>query len=202
MASNGLENIGVYGEADGTGANSAFAGYFNGFVLMNGDLNVLGNLSKGGGTFQIDHPLDPANKFLFHSFVESPDMMNIYNGNAMTGTDGKARIAFPEYFEALNQDFRYQLTVIGERADVWVSKKVEQNVFEITTDKPHIEVSWQVTGIRKDAWAMANRVIPEVEKPQAQRGKYLYPQLYGQASSHGIFALRNRPSAQKMKRRR
>jgi hypothetical protein len=159
-------------------------------------------LSKGGGTFQIDHPLDPANKFLYHSFVESPDMMNIYNGNAMTGTDGKARIALPEYFEALNQDFRYQLTVIGERADVWVSKKVEQNVFEITTDKPHIEVSWQVTGIRKDAWAIANRVIPEVEKPQAQRGKYLYPQLYGQASSHGIFALRNRPSAQKMKRRR
>ena len=202
MASNGLENIGVYGEADGTGANSAFAGYFNGFVLMNGDLNVLGNLSKGGGTFQIDHPLDPANKFLYHSFVESPDMMNIYNGNAVTGTDGKVRISLPEYFEALNQDFRYQLTVIGERSDVWVSKKVEQNVFEISTEKPHVEVSWQVTGIRKDAWAMANRVVAEVEKPKEQQGKYLYPQLYGQSASQGIFALRNRPSAQKMKRRR
>ena len=45
-----------------------------------GNLDVTGTISKGGGTFKIDHPLDPTNKYLYHSFVESPDMMNIYNG--------------------------------------------------------------------------------------------------------------------------
>ena len=44
-------------------------------------------LSKSIGTFKIDHPLDPANKYLSHSFVELPDMMNIYNGNVMTDAE-------------------------------------------------------------------------------------------------------------------
>ncbi|HMB91945.1 MAG TPA: hypothetical protein VKP65_13915, partial [Rhodothermales bacterium] len=55
-----------------------------------GDVNVSGTLSKGGGSFKIDHPLDPANKYLAHSFVESPDMMNVYNGNAVLDAAGEA----------------------------------------------------------------------------------------------------------------
>jgi hypothetical protein len=43
-----------------------------------GDVDVTGNLSKDGG-FKIDHPLNPANKCLYRSFLESPAMMNIYN---------------------------------------------------------------------------------------------------------------------------
>ena len=53
-------------------------GYFG------GNLNVTGNLTKGSGWFKIDHPLDPENKYLSHSFVESPDMMDVYNGNVIT----------------------------------------------------------------------------------------------------------------------
>ena len=79
-------------------------------------MNVTGTLSKGSGTFKIDHPLDPANKFLSHSFVESPDMMNIYNGNVTTDAGGEAIVELPDYFEALNRDPRYQLTVIGSPA--------------------------------------------------------------------------------------
>ena len=60
--------------------------------------------------------LDPANKYLYHSFVESPDMMNVYNGNVVTDKRGMATVVLPEYFEALNSDFRYQLTVIGRFA--------------------------------------------------------------------------------------
>src|SRR5262249_23269056 len=84
------------------------------YVDSNGNGFFAGTLSKGCGSFKIDHPLDPSNKYLSHSFVESPDMMNVYNGNATTDRRGIAAITMPEYFEALNRDFRYQLTVIGQ----------------------------------------------------------------------------------------
>jgi hypothetical protein len=159
---------------------TGYAGYFNGRV------NVVGMLSKSGGTFKIDHPLDPENKYLYHSFVESPDMMNIYNGNIVTDGQGLATIQLPEYFEALNKDFRYQLTPIGDFCQVVVREKVKNNEFVIQTDKPGVEVSWQVTGIRKDRFADANRVIPEVEKSAEEKGKYLHPTLFGQRPEQGI----------------
>ena len=68
-------------------------------AFFDGNVDVDGNLSKAGGSFKIDHPLDPANKYLYHSFVESPDMMNIYNGNATTDAQGSAIVQLPEWFE-------------------------------------------------------------------------------------------------------
>ena len=102
----------------GTNSASGYAGYFAGRV------HVTGTLSKGGGSFKIDHPLDPENKYLSHSFVESPDMMNIYNGNVTTDANGETEVTLPEWFETLNRDFRYQLTVIGQFAQAIVSEKV------------------------------------------------------------------------------
>lgn len=144
-----------------------------------GDVAVVGNLAKSGGTFKIDHPLAPADKYLYHSFVESPDMMNIYNGNATTDAAGMATVELPAYFEALNMEFRYQLTCIGQFAQAIVKEKVAGNHFVIQTDKPGVEVSWQVTGIRQDAYAKAHRVVPEVEKKAEDKGKYLHPELFG-----------------------
>ena len=119
-------------------------------IAANGDVHVTGNLSKGGGSFQIDHPLDPKNKYLYHSFVESPDMKNVYDGNITTDEHGLATVKMPDYFEALNRDFRYQLTVIGDFAQVVIAKKIANNQFVIKTNKPGVEVSWQVTAIHKD----------------------------------------------------
>jgi|HubBroStandDraft_1064217.scaffolds.fasta_scaffold12881_3 hypothetical protein len=150
-----------------------------------GDVQVYGNLSKSGGSFQIDHPLDPANKYLYHSFVESPDMMNIYNGSVTTNAGGNATVALPDWFEALNSDFRYQLTVIGQFSQAIVASKVHNNSFSIKTDKPNVEVSWQVTGIRQDAWANTHRIPVEMEKDRADQGHYLHPELFehkGEAS--------------------
>lgn len=158
--------------------NGSFVGLdFNtagGVVDVFGDLDVGGMISKGGGTFKIDHPLDPTNKFLYHSFVESPDMMNVYNGNIITDASGESIVKLPDYFEALNIDFRYQLTVVGSFAQAVVWKKVENNQFMIKTDKPNIEVSWQVTGIRNDEFAKANRVQVEVEKEGYDKGKLIF----------------------------
>jgi hypothetical protein len=168
------------------GSNTVgFAGLFNGRV------QITGNLSKGGGSFMIDHPLDPANKYLYHSFVESPDMMNIYNGNVSTGETGEAVIRLPDYFSALNRDFRYQLTVIGQFAQAIVAEEIKDNQFKIKTDKPNVKVSWQVTGIRQDAYANANRIPVEADKPANERGFYLYPQVFNLPVEKSIEWARN-----------
>lgn len=170
FAQGGDVNFGVYG-VGGVATTTSYAGYFD------GNVQITGSISKSMGTFKIDHPLDPANKYLYHSFVESPDMMNVYNGNATTDANGYVTVTLPGYFEALNKDFRYQLTVIGGTfAQAIISKKVSGNKFQIRTSEPNTEVSWQVTGIRHDAYADAHRVQPEVEKEAANRGKYLNPE--------------------------
>lgn len=146
---------------------------------IQGNMTVTGTLAKGGGSFEIDHPLDPSNKILRHSFVESPDMMNVYNGNVTTDDQGTAIIVLPHYFEVLNRDFRYQLTVMGQFAQAIVSREIEKNSFEISTDKPNVKVSWQVTGIRQDHWAEANRIVIEEDKSDMERGFYIHPEVFG-----------------------
>ncbi|MGC1437890.1 MAG: hypothetical protein WA847_18485 [Terriglobales bacterium] len=153
-----------------------------------GNLNVTGKLTKGSGSFKIDHPLDPANKYLSHSFVESPDMMNVYNGNITTDRHGLATVNLPDYFEALNGDFRYQLTVIGQFAQAIVAKKIAANRFVIRTSRPHVEVSWQVTGIRHDAYANVYRIPVEEDKAAQEQGYYLHPEVFGQPESKSISA--------------
>lgn len=180
-AKNADYNYAIYGRATGT-TNVNYAGYFQGNVQING------NLSKSGGTFKIDHPQDPENKYLIHSFVESPDMMNVYNGNIKTDASGKAIVTLPSYFEAENKDFKYQLTIVDETqfAMARVSKKISGNQFEVMTDKPNIELSWQVTGVRQDAWANKNRVVAEVEKDAADKGHFLHPELFGAGDEKAI----------------
>ncbi|HXG66016.1 MAG TPA: hypothetical protein VNO70_13015 [Blastocatellia bacterium] len=169
----------------------AFAGFPLGALkgkagLFHGDVQVNGVLSKAGGSFKIDHPLDPENKYLSHSFVESPDMMNIYNGNITTDHNGIAVVELPDYFEALNRDFRYQLTVVGQFAQAIVAEKVKDNRFTIQTSAPGVEVSWQVTGIRQDAWANQNRIKVEEAKPERERGHYLHPEAFGKEEERGV----------------
>lgn len=149
---------------------------FNGDMTITGNLNVTGNIAKGGGTFKIDHPLDPANKYLTHSFVESPEMMNVFSGNVVTDQDGYAIVEMPDYFEAANKDFRYQLTVIGSFAQAIIKEKISGNTFKIQTNQPNVEVSWMVTSVRSDKYAEANRVVPVSEKEI--QGTYIHPELY------------------------
>jgi len=134
---------------------------------MSGTTTVFGRLSKSSGSFTIDHPLDPENKYLSHSFVESPDMMNIYNGIAVLDSCGRAEVKLPSYFEALNQDFRYQLTPVSAYAPVYIARKIKGNSFRIAGGRPSMEVSWQVTGIRHDPYANAHRIIVEEDKPKS-----------------------------------
>jgi hypothetical protein len=150
--------IGVLGEAPPPGLAGLFLG----------NLRVQGTLSKSAGAFRIDHPLDPARKYLQHSFVESPDMKNVYDGVVRTDRRGFATVRLPAYFQALNRSFRYQLTIVGRsfaQAIVW--KEIAANRFTIKTNQPRVKVSWQVTGIRKDRYANAHRIPVELDKTAA-----------------------------------
>ncbi|HYS55243.1 MAG TPA: hypothetical protein VER58_15910 [Thermoanaerobaculia bacterium] len=145
-------------------------------ISNSGTVSVVGTLTKGGGSFKIDHPLDPENKYLSHSFVESPDMKDIYDGVARLDAKGEATVELPGWFEALNADFRYQLTAIGRSSPgLYVAEEIHENRFKISGGSPGAKVSWQVTGIRHDDFAEAHRIIVEENKPAAERGKLLYP---------------------------
>ncbi len=148
-------------------------------AFFEGNVDVDGNLSKAGGSFKIDHPLDPANKYLYHSFVESPDMKNIYDGVATLNANGQATIEMPDWFGVLNRDFRYQLTCIGGFAPVYIAEELADNQFKIGGGRAGMRVSWQITGIRQDAWATAHRIPVEKEKEAKLKGFYLHPELYG-----------------------
>lgn len=159
-------------------------------VDASGNAFFAGNLTKSSGSFKIDHPLDPANKYLSHSFIESPDMMNVYNGVIVLDALGSAWVELPDYFQALNRDYRYQLTSIGAPGpNLHIAKEVSDNRFKIAGGKPGGKVSWQVTGIRQDAYANVHRVAVEEEKPPAARGQYLHPELFGASKEQAIGAV-------------
>ena len=140
--------IGVYGSS-----SSGYAGYFSGNVSVTSNLTVGGNLNvTGTKNFRIDDPLDPAHKFLVHAAVESNEVLNVYSGNVTTDGHGSATVRLPAYFDRINTDFRYQLTVIGQFAQAIVGKEIAHNQFVIRTNKPHVKVSWQVTARRNDAY--------------------------------------------------
>ncbi|MEO0255045.1 MAG: hypothetical protein ABIN20_06460 [candidate division WOR-3 bacterium] len=173
------DDYGVFGYA-GEGLGLDYAGYFS------GDVRVTGTLYKGGGGFLIDHPLDPENKYLYHSFVESPEMKNVYDGIVKLDEKGEAWVELPEWFEALNKDFRYQLTCIGDYAPVYIAEKIKNNRFKIAGGKPGMEVCWQVTGIRKDPFAEKYRIPVEEWKREKDIGYYLHPEAYGLPKERGI----------------
>jgi hypothetical protein len=161
-------------------ALAGFAGWFE------GDVNVKGTLFGGGRTTQIDHPLEPEHRVLRHAAVESPDRKNVYDGVVALDRNGEAVVALPAYFEALNRDFRYQLTCIEGWAPVFVAERIAGNRFKIGGGTPGLEVSWQVTGIRHDAWANENRIVVEEDKEAEDRGRYLHPSAFGLPRERGV----------------
>ncbi|MEP0775784.1 MAG: hypothetical protein HRF46_15675, partial [Acidobacteriota bacterium] len=186
---------GVYGvnsHASGYGVfarntGGGLAGGFDGGVQIWGSLNVTGTKN-----FLIDHPLDPENRVLRHAAVESSEVLNVYSGNVVTDEEGWAVVTLPPWFEAINTDFRYQLTVIGRFAQAIIEEEVKDGRFAIRTNLARVKVSWQITARRHDAWMRAHPFVAEGEKAPAERGLYLAPEAFGQPPAAGTAA---RPSA-------
>src|SRR6185295_4181167 len=121
-----------------------------------------------------------------HAAIESSEVLNVYSGNITTNQNGDAIIGLPEWFEALNRDFRYQLTVVGQFAQAIVASKVQDNRFTIKTNAPNVEVSWQVTGVRSDAVMKKYPFKAEEEKADRERGYYLTPEVFNQPAERSI----------------
>jgi hypothetical protein len=205
FASGGEESYGVWGHAEGDDLGTSYSIYgstnrsgINWAGYFVGDVRVTGTLVKGCGGFWIDHPLDPENRFLYHSFVESPDMKNVYDGVVTLDANGEAVVGLPEYFHTVNRDFRYQLTCIGGFAPVYIAEEISGNEFSVAGGKPGMKVSWQVTGIRRDPFAESNRIQVEVDKPAQERGKYLHPEAYGLGEEYGIHYERHKRMEEKL----
>jgi len=216
-SANGFGGVGVFATGGAGSANShggdgivasggapdGFAGFFEGLVEITGSLRVGQNLSvQGTKNFKIDHPLDPENRYLLHAAIESSEVLNIYSGNITTDENGNAVITLPDWFEAINRDFRYQLTVVGTFAQAIVAEKIKSNRFSIKTNSPNVEVSWQVTGVRSDAVMLIHPFKAEQGKPDGERGYYLSPDAYGQPTERGVEWARHPQMMQRLKEKR
>jgi hypothetical protein len=182
----GLGGIGVQGWTDkGYGVvgqcSNGYAGYFD------GDVDITGTLTGGKNSFKIDHPSEPEGKCLYHSYVGSSEMKNVYDGVVLLDGNGEAWVKLPEWFEALNRDFRYQLTPLGVPGpNLYVSQEIIGNRFLVAGGEPGMKVSWQVTGIRHDPYAAQNPISVEEEKSPADQGKYVNPEAYGMPKTAGL----------------
>lgn len=184
----GTYNIGIYGY-DLKGGTNDYAGYFIGKVFVSGTLTT-----SGPKPFTIDHPLDPENKTLHHFAIESPEVLNLYSGNAVTDASSKVIITLPDYFEAINKDYRYQLTVIGSFAQAIISKEITNNQFEIATNQPNIKVSWEVKALRNDGYMKYVNTMQTVEdKVGGAKGKYYTPQAHKISENRGIMYMEKEP---------
>jgi hypothetical protein len=210
-ADNGINAVGVFGGSEfGTGVfgtsgssgdgvvGTSFAGsgivgegglYAANFI---GDVLVSGAVVAGTKDFLIDHPLDPANRYLYHASVESSEMKDIYDGMATLDVSGEAVVELPEWFQALNGNFRYQLTAVGAPGpNLYIAEEIANHRFKIAGGSAGMKVSWQVTGVRQDALAKAHPLRVEVDKPENERGYYIHPELYGQPAEKDLAWLRH-----------
>ncbi|GIV09307.1 MAG: hypothetical protein KatS3mg019_1398 [Fimbriimonadales bacterium] len=166
---------GVFGQSD---SSSGYGVYASGRFA-----------ATGTKSFQIDHPLMPETHYLNHFCAEAPEPMNFYSGNVVTDAQGYATVTLPDYFETINRDFRYQLTVVDDSDEFILAKvvrKIQNNRFVIRTSKPYVEVSWEVKAIRNDRWVQEYGFQTEQAKEDDIKGKYLHPELYGQPKERGI----------------
>ena len=158
-----------------------------GAAKFSGDVDVTGTVwATGDKNFRIDHPLEPATKYLIHACVESSERLTLYSGSAILDANGEVWIDLPHWFGALNTDFRYQLTPIGGAApNLHIAQEIAENRLKIAGGRAQMKVSWQVTGTRNDAYAKAHPMQVEVEKEDAKKGTYLNPVEHGEPEDRG-----------------
>jgi hypothetical protein len=203
--SDSTSGCGVYGKANAT--SGTIYGVFGSASIVAGGYAVygFGDLGASGTkSFRIDHPDDPANKYLLHYSIESPEVLNAYSGNATLDSAGEAVVELPHYFAKVNKDPRYTLTAVGApMPNLYIAEEIDPaslNVgasvgpgapapvcsFRIAGGKPGAKVSWRVEAVRNDRWVQTRGAPVEVEKAGVERGTYQHPELYGQPPEMGM----------------
>jgi hypothetical protein len=200
--SHSTDGRGVYGFADGAGAGNygVYGRSVNGVsVYANGS-----SVTTGSKSFRIDHPDDPANKYLMHYSMESPEVLNVYSGKVKLSSTGQAVVELPHYFARINRDPRYALTAIGAAMpNLHVATEIDEGEllagaraepgeaatlcsFRIAGGAPGAKVSWEVKAVRDDRWLQQHGAPVESQKQGVEKGTYQHPELYGQPAEMGM----------------
>jgi hypothetical protein len=174
-----------FGVAATTSSAAGVAGWFE------GDVNVTGDIHKSNCYFLIDHPLDPENKLLRHTCVESPEGLLIYRGEATLDTDGETVVELPSYFEVLTDEAEasVHLTPHGKPFLAGFEWEPGHTAFTVY-GSPERTVSWMVLAGRDDPVARQHQRPVEEEKGSVgslcNRGELLYPAAYGYPKTTGM----------------
>lgn len=186
-------SFGVYGKAN----NTTGTGLWSVGVLGDGvQYGVFSNTNLGANgtkSFIIDHPLDPANKFLKHYSIESPEVLNFYRGNIVLDAGGNGTVELPDYFTAININYSYTLTPIGAPSTTYIAEEVnESGTFKISGGNPNQKISWAIYAERNDANIKHDTfsTAVEVEKTAKQKGKYLNPIAHGKTNKDALFEVK------------
>jgi hypothetical protein len=181
-----------YMDAKGSGTfNLAFGSTGNVLVgrtsVFSVNVQILGSLSKGSGTFLIDHPLDPKNKDLYHGFVEAPRYDLIYRGKVKL-VKGKATVEIDAAsnmtagtFAALTQNAEVVALNNLSGFDRVKSSAVVDGSFQIISENNASSdtIHWVVIAERHDPFIINNegahtddhgRMVPEQMKPANGEG--------------------------------
>ena len=157
-----------------------FAGGSKQFECSGTNLSVVGALSKGSGSFRIDHPLDSMKDThdLVHSFIEGPRADLIYRGSVQL-SEGTATVDLDDAATMTNGTWELlcrdpQVWVQNQDGWTQVRGSVSGSTLTITAQDGDCTdtVSWLVVAERQDEhmmdtnWTDNNgRVIVEPEKP-------------------------------------
>lgn len=183
---------GVFGTTSSTSAGSTPYGVRGATSVstLGYAVYALGDMGASGvKPFRIDHPHDPENKYLLHYSSESPFPQNFYNGNVVTDEKGYAWVDLPTYFNDINTNFKYQLTVVDSSDDFVLAKVTDEisgNRFRIRSSAPRVKVSWMVFADRNDERVRFSRPTDVREKSETERGKYQHPEYFGMPASKGM----------------
>ncbi len=192
---------GVVGRSVTTGAGFGYGVYGEGnwYGLYTPDDSGAGGVK----TFLIDHPLDPENKLLRHYSVESNEVLNMYRGVMVFDANGNAKVQLPNYFTAININYSYQLSAIGQpMPNMYVKTEIDNNgSFVISGGAAGAKVSWTVHANRNDRYMQKypEKAIPELDKKQGQKGKYMQPKIWDKSEEMGINYIKINPNLSKEK---
>ena len=159
-----------------------YSATYPGSLLVNGNLRITGTVSKGGGSFLIDHALDPRNKTLRHNFVESPENLCLYRGKVTLDNTGKETVKMPDYFKALTKEDEATITLTSIGRPFNIGYEWNKHFTEFTVyGESGREVSYIVLADRDDP--VMRKLYRPVEEEKGNgnfvKGKLLYPEAYG-----------------------
>ena len=132
-----------------------------------GDLDVTGTLSKGAGSFKIDHPNpEKPDKTLWHSFVESPTAGdNIYRWQVEVKGNSH-QIELPDYYKYLNENHQIWISPVKHFGQGYGEVNEDETFIEITTNQDGI-YNVLLIGTRKDE--VAKRAWKGTEREKENR---------------------------------